>query len=376
MESHGGVRGVVPYVVEYPESASKCPTPLIPDVSLLHNYQYCNDGLKVWKAYNIGTQKVVAWKNLKKDGKILPSDIRTIDSKSQGNRESIKKENTCLAAELPGPLKPVRSPKESGNEDRDCGLFSCPEPGFVNQYIAMVKLEKHIAEEKHYFQDVSEPLGDNVIKKWAEEFQQVMSKNLLSQLENKLSSLRLTEDLSVTTHQVLQKGWALKVPKRAARFPDKVGNYLQEKFDVGYATGHKAAPVQVSIDMRCARDELGKRLFAASECLQTQQIRSFFSRLATAQRKKVQSPAVIQDEVRDLESDTQAEQYETELQELCEGIIAEVVEKHPICYEPFNLCELSQQNKLKKFNTDMLVRIFEHFDVNETYKSYTLKAFR
>ena len=28
---------VVPYVVEYPESAGNCPTPRIPDVSLLHN---------------------------------------------------------------------------------------------------------------------------------------------------------------------------------------------------------------------------------------------------------------------------------------------------------------------------------------------------
>ena len=169
----------------------------------------------------------------------------------------------------------------------------------------------------------------------------------------------------MTTHQVLQKGWALKVPKRATRFPDKVRNYLQEKFDVGYATGPKADLVQVSIDMRCARDELGKRLFAASECLQTQQIRSFFSRLAAAQRKKVQSPAdLIADEVRDLENHTQVEQYETDLQELRECIIAEVSEKHPICYERFNLCELSQQNKLKKFNIDMLVRSCGHFELD------------
>ena len=108
--------------------------------------------------------KLVTWENLDKDGKILPSEIRIIESGSQGNRESIKKENTCLAAELPGPVKPVRSPQESGNEDRDCGLFSCPEPGCVKQYITMGKLEKHIATEKHSFQDVSEPLGDKVIK--------------------------------------------------------------------------------------------------------------------------------------------------------------------------------------------------------------------
>lgn len=200
LESHGGVQSVVPYVVEYPESASKCPTPRIPDVSLLHNYQYCNDGLKVWKAYNIGTRKLVAWLNLDKDGKILPSEIRIIESGPQGNRESIKKDNTCFPAELSGPAKPVGSPEESGDEDRDCGLFSCPEPGCVKQYITMGRLEKQIAAEKHSLQDVSEPLGDKVIKKWAEQFQQVTSKNLSSQLKNNLSSLRLTEDLSVTTH--------------------------------------------------------------------------------------------------------------------------------------------------------------------------------
>ena len=203
------------------------------------------------------------------------------------------------------------------------------------------------------------------MKKWAEQFEQVTSENLSSQLESKLSSLHLTEGLSVTTHEGLQKGWALKVPKRATRFPDKVRNYLQEKFNIGNATGHKADHVQVSIDMRCARDEEGRRLFAASECLQTQQIRSFFSRLAAAQRNNVQHAAdLIDDDIRDLESDSQAEQYETELQQLRQGIIAEVAEKHPICYERFNLCELSQQNKLKKFNIDMLVRICEHFELD------------
>ena len=43
---------------------------------------------------------------------------------------------------------------------------------------------------------------------------------------------------------------------------------------------------------------------------------------------------------------------------------AKVAEKHPICYERFNLCKLSQQNKLKKFNVDRLVRICEHFELD------------
>ena len=60
--------------------------------------------------------------------------------------------------------------------------------------------------------------------------------------------------------------------------------------------------------------------------------------------------------------------------ELREGIIAEVAEKHPICYERFNLCELSQQNKLKKFNINMLVRICEHFELDISTVSRNRKA--
>ena len=152
----------------------------------------------------------------------------------------------------------------------------------------MGRLEKYITAGKHVFQYVS---GDKVIKRWAEQFQQATSENLSSQLENKLSSPCLTEDLSVTTHRVLQKGWALKVPTRETRFPDKVRNYLQEKFDVCNATGHKADPLQVSIDMRCARNELGRRLFAASECLQTQQIRSFFLKACRSTAEESAKPS-------------------------------------------------------------------------------------
>ena len=82
-------------------------------------------------------------------------------------------------------MKPVSSPEEFVDEDRDCSLFSYPEPGCVEQYITMGKLEKYIAAEKHAFQDVSEPLGDKVIKRWAEQFQQATLENLPSQLEVK-----------------------------------------------------------------------------------------------------------------------------------------------------------------------------------------------
>ena len=159
LESHGSVRSVVPYVVEYPESAGKCPTPRIPDVGLLHNYQYCNDGLKVWKAYNIGTGKLVTWENLEKDGKILlPSELRIIESGSQGNSESAKKDNTCLAAELPGLVKPVRSPEESEDEDRDCGLFSCLNQGASSSTLQWEGLKSTLLQGNTPFKTFLNPL--------------------------------------------------------------------------------------------------------------------------------------------------------------------------------------------------------------------------
>ena len=49
---------------------------------------------------------------------MLPSELRIIESGSQGNSESFKKDNSCLAAEILGSVKPERSPEESGDEDR------------------------------------------------------------------------------------------------------------------------------------------------------------------------------------------------------------------------------------------------------------------
>jgi len=119
--------------------------------------------------------------------------------------------------------------------------------------------------------------------------------------------------------------------------------------------------------MRCPRDEQGRRLFTASECLQAQRIRSFFSRLAAAKRANVQNPADLKEkDIQDLESDFEAEQYEyeTEMQQLRQDVAAKVAERYPIYYERFNLCDLGRQNKLTKFNIDMLVRICEHFEMN------------
>ena len=80
-------------------------------------------------------------------------------------------------------------------------------------------------------------------------------------------------------------GWALKKQKSSSRFPEKVKAYLNDKFLIGEETGNKESPTQVAREMRRERDDTGDRLFVGADCLGSQQVAEYFSRLAATKRK-------------------------------------------------------------------------------------------
>ena len=89
----------------------------------------------------------------------------------------------------------------------------------------------------------------------------------------------------------LQMGWALSKQRTGGmRFLQKVRDYLITKFNLGEATGKKADPHQVSLDMRLAREHNGERRFKRDEWLTKTQIQGVFSRLAKARRKGLALP--------------------------------------------------------------------------------------
>jgi len=78
----------------------------------------------------------------------------------------------------------------------------------------------------------------------------------------------------------LPEGWAgRESAKRRHRFNSKQKRYLEGKFKHGETTGVTANPDDVSKEMRCLRDENGKRIFTVEEFLCSQQIFLFFSRM-------------------------------------------------------------------------------------------------
>ena len=125
---------------------------------------------------------------------------------------------------------------------------------------------------------------------------------------------------------------------------------LTEVFQIGERTGHKADPSNVSKSMRKARNADGSFKFGAASYLTSQQVASFFSRLAA---KRVAAA----DEPQDEETEHQEEMdmiQEQSIEELSKKVVEEISIQHPIMYDTHNICELVAYSKLSKFSVQML----------------------
>ena len=140
-------------------------------------------------------------------------------------------------------------------------------------------------------------------------------------------------------------GWALQKRAPSRKFPEAVKKYLTARFDLGEATGRKADPTQVSVDMRIARDESGQRIFTREDWLTNGKIKSFFSRLAAARRKNM-----LQQVTDSLEEDDEAEldtlvedvsgvEQENRRDYIVMRLREEIGLQHPIVFENFDICQ-------------------------------------
>ena len=143
-----------------------------------------------------------------------------------------------------------------------------------------------------------------------------------------------------------------------SKFTDKVKKYLTAKFDLGEQTGRKADPLQVSNDMRKAKDAQNNRLFIREEWLTKSQVQGFFSRLAATKRRQ-QGSAEIELDQRDLLQ----EDEEFERQNLVAEIAEELRPQHPLSYDAFNLCVCAKEDQLSQFNVAMLKEILRQFEI-------------
>ncbi|CAC5384048.1 unnamed protein product [Mytilus coruscus] len=239
----------------------------IPLISMLHNFKFTDNGLQLWRAYDIGQGKLISWNSII-DKKIHViqlfvhhdwsySQFATVGSEvvdredddgdddeeddnddNDNDDEDTQNDNYDKDTTTPEPV-----PKKRRTISK---VFTCPEEGCTRSFKHSSSLDKHIL------------LGVSFTKQPANNNNTAIDK--------------------------LNKGWALKVIKPKTIFTQDQKAYLYEKFMIGKTTGRKEDPSKVAEEMRYALKN-GENRFSRSQYLTSQQVASYFSRLVQKEKK-------------------------------------------------------------------------------------------
>ena len=319
----------------------------IANYSSLHNFEFTPDGLRVWKAYNIGTGKLISWGSII----LYPQEATGLVEEKPffptSTREMYRKTN--------------QQKKDAEDEDS----IECPNPQCMAEFHSRSELEAHLNVIGHHSpaEQVRRGLYDTLRIDWVRRFQNIS-------LDGKRQTRHESEVESATAPEdgLLKMGWALHKPRGGqTRFSHKVRAYLQKKFEIGLGRGRKEEPSQVANDMRKARNADGTRMFGRTEWLSKLQIQGFFSRMS-AKRKQSTLKEFSTDEEDDEIDDAAAEEYacqndEQLEKETSEAVVEAIGVRHPLMYDVFNLCEMANENKLSSFKCKMLREICKHFEI-------------
>ena len=112
--------------------------------------------------------------------------------------------------------------------------------------------------------------------------------------------------------------------------------------------------------MRKARNSGGSLLFVSDEYLTSQQITSFFSRMAA--KKSIQDPLTSHDD--DDDDDLVSAMAEKEFDQVRQEIMNEIAIQHPIIYGSYKICQMTLTSKLSNFSIAMLQDICKQFEIN------------
>ncbi|CAH3157045.1 unnamed protein product [Porites evermanni] len=249
LESHEGVRGCRFAVVEIDKSTQNPQVKKTPGISFLNNFMFFDEGIRAWKAYQIG------------EGHFYP--YSSLTTNAQG------------ATAIKG-LNPFSSPSNcsgasvAGHSSISPGLFFCEEEGCVKMFSTYKELQHHLDAERHLFVEEQYTAYDVIKKKWAS----ILS-NVNLQKQRTFPSMQAGYE-GVLNCQEAVEGWPLKTVQKSSRMSEDVRNYLIQRSNDGAKTGNKADPKQVEHEMKHVRNTTGGLLFQPYEWRTSKQIASFF----------------------------------------------------------------------------------------------------
>ena len=319
IESYGGVKGCYATVAEIQESFQNMTKHSMTGIQALNNFLFEPDGVRVWKAYNVGTGKFYSLAQLKKYGTPQgPTGIKELHPFSRPSQDVGTFRGVATQTQDVGPSAPtevqISQSEEAESATRSVASYSCPEQGCVKLYQEFKSLQKHLDVGRHLIKLERESDDDSIIAKWAETCKPVTGDYVQGETGVVQS---VTESPSVSADSPsLEEGWALKKAKKSTRFSERARSFLQDTFFQGEQTGVKANPADIASKMRSLRTENGIKLFTKEEWLSTLQVARYFSRLSALNKRGIlqRNVSASQEEEEDLDYVSEIEAMETRFQ--------------------------------------------------------------
>ena len=181
-----------------PPEASTFSTVRLECVSTISNIEYSEEGLRVWKAYNIGPGKLIQWKKLDVQPNPEIPRLSAIDCGTCGEKAQFK---TITSKKAKIPLKKTNStgPSDSPRSDESCSdesnvaLFPCPDEGCIKCYQRFSSLQWHLDCGRHHLAIENESLFDRAIVGHSERLD--VQTGSVPNIPTELSKLRSVENM-------------------------------------------------------------------------------------------------------------------------------------------------------------------------------------
>ncbi|KAL9956598.1 hypothetical protein ACROYT_G038094 [Oculina patagonica] len=215
LESHGGLKGVRAAVVKV-NTSREINANKLPGISILNNFSFEEDGVRVWRAFSIGPGNFLAYNEL----------------------EVAQQAETGLTVLKDFGPRSITLGTVSQESTPRGEIFSCNESTCVLTFKTREEAEAHMDAGKHVRESDGESVYDKARKKWA---------NIVTEMHvssGEAQRIAFGESGPSSTAECRSEGWALKTVKRSPRMGEKVKAFLLQKFNQGAAGGQKADPVQ------------------------------------------------------------------------------------------------------------------------------------
>ena len=126
--------------------------------------------------------------------------------------------------------------------------------------------------------------------------------------------------------------------------------------------------------MRSAKSQDGTRKFSREEWLTKVQVKAFFSRLASAQRKQVTQRHVAKDNKNTLLEEDLAHLDQQNNDEDVQEVLSQIGLEHPITYVGYDICDVVKIGVSSRFTVKELRVMCDHFELprKSTDKKSTL----